>query len=109
MPKEKKMLAMPQMTGNEREVWRILNFIKNYYQDHLREKWVSAYKNYFMYKIDREMKIKSFQTNIKSPVTKMYVDAMRTGVYDNVINFRVIGRDKEDQKKAGIVKNFLER
>lgn len=109
MAKTQNIPTAPSMTNNESEVRRILNFIKSYYQDHLREKWVNAYKNYFMYKIDREMKIKSFQTNIKSPVTKMYVDAMWTGVYDNVINFRVIGRDKEDQKKAGIVKNFLER
>ena len=97
------------MTTKESEVWRILDFIKSYYQDHLWEKRVNAYKNYFMYKIDREMKIKDFQTNIKSPVTKMYVDAMWTGIYDNVINFRVIGRSKKDQKRATIVKNFLER
>lgn len=108
MVKKEVTIPMPKLTGNEREVWRILNFIKTYYTDHLWEKWVSAYKNYFMYKIDREMTIKSFQTNVKSPVTKMYVDAMWTGIYDNVINFRVIWRDKEDQKKAGIVKNFLE-
>lgn len=95
-------------TSKEKEVWRILNFIKTYYQDHLREKWVQAYKNYFMYKIDRQLKIKEFQTNMKSPVTKMYVDAMRTWVYDNVINFRVIGRDRDDQKKAEKVKSFLE-
>jgi len=94
--------------SKEKEVWRILNFVKTYYQDHLWEKWVSAYKNYFMYKIDRQLKIKDFQTNIKSPITKMYVDAMWTGVYDNIINFRVIGRDREDQKKAEKVKSFLE-
>ena len=96
-------------TVNEREVWRILNFIKTYYQDHLWEKRVNAYKAYFMYKVDRQLKIKDFQTNMKSPITKMYVDAMRTGIYDNVINFRVIGRDRDDQKKAEKVKAFLER
>lgn len=95
-------------SSKEKEVWRILNFVKTYYADHLWEKWVQAYKNYFMYKIDRQLKIKDFQTNIKSPVTKMYVDAMWTGVYDNIINFRVIGRDREDQKKAEKVKAFLE-
>lgn len=100
---------MPSMTKKEREVWRILNYIRTYYQDHLWEKWVQAYKNYFMYKIDRQLKIKDFQTNIKSPVVKMYVDAMWTGIYDNIINFRVVGRSKEDQKKSEIVKNFLER
>lgn len=106
---QKKIPTMPTMTHKEREVWRILNFVKWYYQDHLWEKWVQAYKNYFMYKIDRQLKIKDFQTNIKSPVVKMYVDAMWTWIYDNIINFRVIGRTKDDQKKSEIVKNFLER
>ncbi len=62
-----------------------------------------------MYKLDRAILIKDFQTNIKAPVVKMYVDAMWTGLYDNVINFRVIGRDRDDQKKADDVKAFLER
>ena len=31
-----------------------------------------------MYKLDRSLLIKDFQTNIKSPVVKMYVDAMWT-------------------------------
>lgn len=106
---KQKETKMPSMTNNEREVWRILWFIRTYYQDHLWEKRVNAYKNYFMYKIDREVKIESFQTNVKSPVVKMYVDAMWTWVYDNIINFRVVWRNKEDQKKAGVVKNFLER
>ena len=75
---KQKLPTMPTMTNKEREVWRILNFVRTYYQDHLWEKWVQAYKNYFMYKIDRQLKIKDFQSNIKSPVVKMYVDAMWT-------------------------------
>ena len=86
-----------------------LEIVKNFYSIHLWNKWASAYRNYFMYKLDRALLIKDFQTNIKSPVVKMYVDAMWTGLYDNVINFRVVGRDREDQKKADDVKAFLER
>ena len=86
-----------------------LEIVKNFYSNHLWNKWASAYRNYFMYKLDRALLIKDFQTNIKSPVVKMYVDAMWTGLYDNVINFRVVGRDREDQKKADDVKAFLER
>ena len=85
-----------------------LEIVKNFYSIHLWNKWASAYRNYFMYKLDRALLIKDFQTNIKSPVVKMYVDAMWTGLYDNVINFRVVGRDREDQKKADDVKAFLE-
>lgn len=95
-------------TNAEQEVWRVLNFIKGYYQDHLWHKRVTAYKNYFMYKIDRGLKIKDFQTNIKSPIVKMYVDAMWTGIYDNVISLTVIWRDPDDQKKSDTVKGFLE-
>jgi hypothetical protein len=65
-------------TSKESEVRRVLGFLKTYYSDHLWEKRVESYKNYFMYKIDRQLKIKDFQTNMKSPVTKMYVDAMWT-------------------------------
>ena len=85
-----------------------LEIVKNFYSVHLWNKWASAYRNYFMYKLDRALLIKDFQTNIKSPVVKMYVDAMWTGLYDNVINFRVVGRDRDDQKKADDVKAFLE-
>jgi hypothetical protein len=81
---------MKPFTAREISVWRVLNYMKSYYEDHLRPKWVEAYKNYFMYKLERELEIESFQTNIKSPIVKMYVDAMWTGLYDNVINFRVM-------------------
>ena len=111
MEKENKVIKQEQYvrTNKESEVRRVLWFLRTYYSDHLWEKRVESYKNYFMYKIDRQLKIKYFQTNMKSPVTKMYVDAMWTWVYDNIINFRVIGRDRDDQKKAENVKAFLER
>lgn len=97
------------LNSREKHIWRILNFVKTYYQDHLWEKRVNAYKNYFMYKLDRSFIIEDFQTNVKSPVVKMYVDAMRTWLYDNVINFRVMWREREDQDKADWVRSFLER
>ena len=92
----------------EDKVRETLEIVKNFYSIHLWNKWASAYRNYFMYKLDRALLVKDFQTNIKSPVVKMYVDAMWTGLYDNVINFRVVGRDRDDQKKADDVKAFLE-
>ena len=92
----------------EDKVRETLEIVKNFYSIHLWNKWASAYRNYFMYKLDRALLIKDFQTNIKSPVVKMYVDAMWTWLYDNVINFRVVGRDRDDQKKADDVKAFLE-
>ena len=93
----------------EDKVRETLEIVKNFYSIHLWNKWASAYRNYFMYKLDRALLIKDFQTNIKSPVVKMYVDAMWTWLYDNVINFRVVWRDRDDQKKADDVKAFLER
>ena len=92
----------------EDKVIETLEIVKNFYSNHIWNKRANAYKNYFMYKLDRAILIKDFQTNIKAPVVKMYVDAMWTGLYDNVINFRVIGRDRDDQKKADDVKAFLE-
>jgi hypothetical protein len=107
-PKDVKQFVSP-FKKTEDKLTETLEIVKNFYNNHLRNKWASAYKNYFMYKLDRALLIKDFQTNIKSPVVKMYVDAMWTGLYDNVINFRVVGRDRDDQKKADDVKAFLER
>lgn len=108
--KEKNTKIVPESPykKTEDQMWDILNILKDFYVDHLRKKRVEAYKNYFMYKLDRALLIKDFQTNIKSPVVKMYVDAMWTWLYDNVINFRVVWRWREDQKKADDVKAFLE-
>lgn len=107
-PKNVKQFVSPFKKAEDK-LSETLDIVKNFYSNHLWNKWASAYKNYFMYKLDRSLLIKDFQTNIKSPVVKMYVDAMWTGLYDNVINFRVVGRDREDQKKADDVKAFLER
>jgi len=94
--------------NTENEIWRILDSIKTYYQDHLWDSWVKAYKNYFWYKLDRWMLIEDFQTNVKVPIVKMHVDSMWTWIYDNQLNFRVVGRGKDDQKKAADAKSFLE-
>ena len=106
--KDTKVIPESPYKKTEDKLWDILNILKNFYVNHLWYKRVEAYKNYFMYKLDRGLLIKDFQTNIKSPVVKMYVDAMWTWLYDNVINFRVIWRWREDQKKADDVKAFLE-
>ena len=107
-PKDVKQWVSPYKK-TEDKMNDTLNIVKNFYSNHLWNKWASAYRNYFMYKLDRAVLIKDFQTNIKSPVVKMYVDAMWTWLYDNVINFRVVWRDRDDQKKADDVKAFLER
>ena len=106
-PKDVKEWVSPYKETEDKMI-DTLQIIKNFYSEHLWNKWATAYRNYFMYKLDRALLIKPFQTNIKSPVVKMYVDAMWTGLYDNVINFRVVGRDRDDQKKADDVKAFLE-
>lgn len=106
-PKDVKEWVSPYKETEDKMI-DTLQIIKNFYSEHLWNKWATAYRNYFMYKLDRALLIKPFQTNIKAPVVKMYVDAMWTGLYDNVINFRVVGRDRDDQKKADDVKAFLE-
>jgi hypothetical protein len=52
--------------------------MKTYYEDNLWTKWINGYKNYLLYKIDRQVEIEDFQTNIKLPIIKMYIDAMWT-------------------------------
>lgn len=105
MTKENKPSALKK---RENDILSELAGYVGYYQKNIWPKYVSAYKDYFLNRGDRKAKIKEWQHNIKVPVTKMYVDAMWTGLYDNAINFRVIGRNKEDQKKSDTVKSFLE-
>lgn len=90
------------------EVRRILQIIKEYYDEHIHSKWVEAYKDYLLYTVDRAVEIEDFQTNVKMPIVKMYVDTMWTSVYDNDFSFRVSGRNKADHKKARSVLNFME-
>jgi len=90
------------------EVQRILQTIKTYYEDNLWTKWINAYKNYLLYKIDRQMEIEDFQTNIKLPVIKMYIDAMWTWIYDNNLDFHVSWRNQDDHKNAEAVLNYTQ-
>lgn len=91
------------------EIKRIYTSLKSYYEDHIWwTKWVPWYKNYLLYTVDRQLEIEDFQTNIKVPIVKMYVDAMWTSVYDNNLEFRVSGRTKKDHKKAQSLKDYLE-
>lgn len=103
MEEQKKMAY-----STDNEVERVLDSIKTYYEWHLWNSWIKAYKNYFWNKTDRAAKIKSFQTNVVFNQVKTQVDSMWTWIYDNVINFRVLGRNKDDHAKADDVKSFLE-
>ena len=71
------------------EIDRILQIIKEYYDAHIHHKWVKAYKDYLLYTVDRAVVIEDFQTNVKMPIVKMYVDTMWTSIYDNEFSFRV--------------------
>lgn len=92
----------------ESELRRIFVYVRDYFQKFVNEKEVDAYKNYLLYTMDRQVKIKEFQTNIKVPVVKQYVDTMYAAIYDNDIAFRVTARNKKDYKKAKSFNEFLD-
>ena len=92
----------------ETELRRIFVYVRDYFQKYVNEKEVDAYKNYLLYTMDRQVKIKEFQTNIKVPVIKQYVDTMFAAIYDNDIAFRVTARNKKDYKKAKSFNEFLD-
>jgi len=96
----------PTNNRESSEIRRIFQSIKTYYEDHLTNKRIQAYKDYLLNKVDRQLVIQEFQTNIKMPIVKMYIDAMWTGVYDNNLQMRVSGRTKEDHKKARSVLQY---
>lgn len=89
------------------ELRRIVQQLKFYYEANVWPRYIQGWKNYFLYNQDRAVKIKSFQTNVKLPVVKMFVDTMWTAVYDNQLQLRVSGRNAEFQKKAEHMYNFL--
>jgi len=92
----------------ESELRRIFVYVRDYFQKYVNEKEVEAYKNYLLYTMDRQVKIEAFQTNVKVPVIRQYVDTMYSAIYDNDIGFRVTPRNKNDQKKAVSFHEFLD-
>lgn len=79
-----------ELTGNDiskapidAELQRVFTYVRDYFQQHVNKKQVEAYKNYLLYTMDRQVKIANFQTNMKVPVVKQYVDTMYAAIYDN--------------------------
>lgn len=94
-------------TRMSQELRRIVQNLKFYYDDNVWPRYIEGWKNYFLYNQDRAVKIKDFQTNVKLPIVKMFVDTMWTAVYDNQLQLRVSGRTAEFQKTADSMFNFL--
>ena len=90
------------------EIQRILQTIKSHYEQNIWSKWITGYKNYLLYKQDRAQDIQSFQTNLKLPIVKMFVDTMWTSVYDNNLDLKVSGRNPDDQKNADAMLNYTQ-
>ena len=95
----------PDFSYDER---RRLEFLKRYYEAHLWQKWQKAYEDYLLYTVDRKLIIKGFQSNVKIPLIKTYVDSMWTNIYDTNLQMRVSGRTKEDHKKSDSALQFVE-
>mgnify|MGYP003402881101 CR=1 FL=1 len=90
------------------ELRRIFVYVRDYFQRYVNDKEILAYKNYLLYTMDRQVQIEKFQTNMKVPVIKQYVDTMFAAIYDNDIAFRVTARNKKDLKKAKSFNDFLD-
>jgi hypothetical protein len=90
------------------EIRRIFTHHKQHFERFLWPMYVSAWKNYLLYTMDRQEVIHGFQTNIKVPIIKAFVDTMWTSVYDNALNTKVSGRKKDSHKTAQSMKNFLD-
>jgi len=98
----------PEVKNIRMEVFRTINFMDNYYRYHIWKKWIKAWKDYLLNKIDRQIEIQTFQSNMKVPVTRQYVNGLWKSVFDNTIDFRVSGRTKEDHRSAEAEKDFLD-
>ena len=101
------ILDTPEARNARTEVTRVMQVMKTYYESHVWPKWIQAYKDYLLNTVDRSLKIQDFQTNMKVPIVKMYVDSMWKAIYDDNISFRVSGRTKDDNKNANAFKDFL--
>jgi hypothetical protein len=91
------------------EIERSLQTLLNYYVWQMFPKRINAYKKYFMYKQDRQQEIQDWQTNMQLPITKMFVDWLWKGIYDNNLTFRVAWRTENDHKRAESIRKYIER
>lgn len=86
---------------------RVINDYKHLFENHMWRRWAKWYRDYLLDWSDRENEILPFQSNIKVPIVKQYVDALWTSVYDNQINFKTTWRNKESYKKAATAHDYL--
>ena len=94
-------------TNDEISLERVINEYKHLFENHMWRRWAKWYRDYLLDWSDRENSILPFQSNIKVPIVKQYVDALWTSVYDNQINFKTTWRNKESYKKASNAHDYL--
>jgi len=101
-----KYKALP-FTQSEVDMHRVMYEYKSMYENHMWRRWAKWYRDYLLDWSDRENKVLWFQSNIKVPIIKQYVDALWTSVYDNQINFKTTWRNKDSYKKASSAHDYL--
>ena len=94
-------------TKEEIDLERVVNEYKHLFENHMWRRWAKAYRDYLLDGSDRDNKVLDFQSNIKVPIVKQYVDALWTSIYDNQINFKTTWRNKESYKKAANAHDYL--
>jgi len=94
-------------TEEEIDVDRVVREYKLMYENHMWRRWAKWYRDYLLDWSDRGNEVMAFQSNIKVPVIKQYVDALWTAIYDNQINFKTTGRNKDSYKKASDAHDYL--
>jgi len=95
------------LTQEEIDIRRVLTEYKSMYENHMWRRWAKWYRDYLLDWSDREQQVLWFQSNIKVPIVKQYVDALWTSVYDNQINFKTTGRNKDSYAKAASAHDYL--
>ena len=94
-------------TEDELDLQRVVTEYKSLYENHMWKRWAKAYRDYLLDGSSRATEILDFQSNMKVPIVKQYVDALWTSIYDNNLNFKTTGRNKNSHKKASSAHDYL--
>ena len=82
--------------------------ISSFYESNIFDKWISAEKMYYGDVSEREWMIDTnWQSNISCWILQRIVKTFNAHLYDNTINFNVIGNTEKDNQKADAVDFIL--
>lgn len=97
-----------EILQTEIDLKAVIKDYKSRYENHYWRRWAKWYRDYLLDWSQRALRINlKYQSNIKVPLIKQYVDALWVSIYDNHLNFKTTGRNSDSFKTAASAHDFL--